>query len=94
MSTVIDQDGNVQQWTAVYWRYMVKSEHVAETFAEAYRFLAAGEDYGNLSSEAILGPDGAVLMDREAIWNAQCKDLDPDDLLVQLRTACEIGGVS
>jgi hypothetical protein len=91
---VIDESGNVQQWTAVYWRYHSRYQDEFDNFAEAFEFLKSGEDYGNLSSESILGPDGAVLMDKQALWDAQCSDVNPDDLLVKLSTPAEIGGAA
>ncbi len=59
---IIDQDGNEQTWTAVYWRYHSQCEEERESLADAYRFLASGEDYGSLSADCILGPDGEVVM--------------------------------
>lgn len=92
--TVIDESGNVQQWTAVYWRYHSKHEDEFDNFADAYEFLKSGEDYGELSSESILGPDGAVLMDKDALFEAACSGVSPEDLLVKLSTPAEIKGAS
>jgi hypothetical protein len=83
--TTIDEHGNVQQWTAVYWRHFGKYTEECDSFAEAYRFLTSGEDYESLSSEAILGPEGAVLMDAAALIDCPschrcefCSEEDPD----------------
>lgn len=81
---VIDESGAVQQWTAVYWRHFGRYEESCDTFADAYWLLKYGEDQGDLSSEAILGPDGNVLMDARALFEATCSDVDPDDLFVRL----------
>ncbi len=81
MTTTIDESGNPQQWTAVYWRYHSRYEEVCDSFREAYRYLENGEEYGELSSESILGPDGRELMDQAAIHRAQIDQLDPDALL-------------
>jgi hypothetical protein len=88
--TTIDEHGNVQQWTAVYWRHFGKYTEECDSFAEAYRFLTSGEDYESLSSEAILGPDGAVLMDAAALSHAYIDSLDPDELFVRLSTPAAI----
>lgn len=91
---VINEAGVPQQWTAVYWRHYSRYEDPCDTFAEAFEYLKWGEDYGELSSESILGPDGAVLMDERALFDAMCSNVDPEDLLVKLSRAPEIGGVA
>lgn len=91
---VIDESGNPQQWTAVYWRYHSKRTEEFDNFADAYEYLKHGEDYGELSSESILGPDGKVLMDANALFEASCSGLSPEDLLVKLSTPAEIKGAS
>lgn len=93
MTVVIDQDGNAQQWTAVYWRYGARERVACDSFGEAYRLLDSGEDFGSLSSDSILGPDGAVLMDKRALWDAQIHGVDPDELFVRLSQRA-IGGAS
>lgn len=56
--TVIDQDGAEQRWHAVYWRHYVRREHPCDSFAEAWAFLDSGENYGELSGEAVRTPEG------------------------------------
>ena len=65
--TVIDEQGNQQTWTAVYWRYHSRYEYEADSPEEALSFLKNGEDYGELSSECILGPDREVLIPKSQI---------------------------
>jgi hypothetical protein len=64
---VIDQDGNEEEWVAVYWRYHSQYTYEADSLDDALRFLHSGEDNGDLSSGEIRGPSGAVVMDRAAI---------------------------
>ncbi len=90
--TTIDENGVPQQWTAVYWQHYSKLDLVCDSFAEAYHFLDSGEDYGELASHAILGPDGNVLMDKKAIHAAQLNNLNPDDLLRELTQRAIAGG--
>lgn len=61
---VIDQDGNPQTWTAVYWHYGVKYEEEFDTPEQALAFLVKGEGKDRLSPEAVIGPDGKVLYDK------------------------------
>lgn len=49
-----------QVWVAVYWRYHSRSEEECFSLEEAVQYLAGGEEYGSLSSEAIRCPDGSV----------------------------------
>jgi hypothetical protein len=72
MSRVIDQQGNAQQWTAVYWRYHHKYTEECDSLQEAIDFLEAGEDYGSLSSESILGPNGEVVLNKGELFDAAC----------------------
>lgn len=88
---VIDEDGAQLRWTAVYWQHMSKFEELCDSFADAYRLLMDGEEYGNLSSVAILGPDGRVLMDTDALFEADVKKLDPNDLLRKIQSPEGIG---
>lgn len=53
-------------WKAVYYRYYRRCEEECESFEEAAEFLRAGEDYGSLSSDAIVDPSGAVVWDRNS----------------------------
>ncbi len=89
---VIDEDGNVQTWTAVYWRHQVKHNAECDSFADAFWLLERGEEDGELSSHSILGPDGRVLMDKAQIHKAQLDRLDPEALLVQLGQQRAIAG--
>lgn len=71
MSVVIDEEGVPQTWTAVYWRYYSKYTHEAGSLEDALRFLQHGEDYGELSSDSVLGPDGeAILASNDEVWAA------------------------
>ena len=87
---VINESGAVQQWTAVYWRYFSRYKEPCDTFADAYRFLEYGADSGDLAVEAIVGPDGDVLVDADALHDAWLADVDPDDLVVRLSALREI----
>lgn len=58
MSTVIDQDGNVQTFLAHYWRHYVQGWEERDTPEEAQAFLNYGEDDGALSSCCVVWPDG------------------------------------
>lgn len=53
-------------WTAAYWRYKVRETREFEEEHEAVNFLMGGEEYGELSSEAVLR-DGAVVYDHAAL---------------------------
>jgi hypothetical protein len=61
MAQVIDEDGRALTWTAKYWRYHSPYEEECDSVEEAILFLESGEDYGSLSSESILDPDGALV---------------------------------
>lgn len=67
---VIDQDGREQEWTAVYWRHHAREKYEAESLSEAIGFLFTGEEHEDLVAEAVLGPDGDVVMDEAAIRRA------------------------
>jgi hypothetical protein len=71
MPQVIDQDGRALTWTAHYWRYGGRHEEECDSVEEAILFLESGEDYGSLSSESILDPDGKVVYSfgPDDIWN-------------------------
>lgn len=70
MSPVIDEQGNPQTWTAVYWRYHARYEHEADSLEDALSFLSNGEDEGALSSEKVLGPNGEVVISEDEIFDA------------------------
>lgn len=75
---VIDQEGNGQQWVAVYWRYHSQYTEEFDSLDGALGFLHAGEDYGDLSSQEIRGPGGEVVMDGKAITASWMKWPDGD----------------
>jgi hypothetical protein len=89
---VIDESGTVQQWTAVYWRCYSRYEEPCDTFADAFRFLEYGSDAGSLAARAILGPDGNVLLDADALRDAWAAGVDPDDLFVRLSGTAALTG--
>lgn len=70
MTTIIDEWGNEQTWTAVYWRYGARYERQADSLDGALRFLEYGEEEGSLSSNSVLGPDGSVVVPEEEIFAA------------------------
>ncbi len=92
MPEVIDESGRQLVWTARYWRYGCVDEDEFDGLPEAYEFLVHGEDAGTLSSAAVIGPDGQVVMTAEQISSAYIRGVKPDELLVHLRQAREITG--
>lgn len=91
MGIVIDEDGNTQTWTAVYWRYHSKSEYEASSLTDALNFLQYGEDYGELSSDSVRGPDGTVVIPNDRIHDVLYKFRDMSEEQVQSLTLA-IGG--
>lgn len=71
--TTIDEDGASQVWTAVYFRHFSRYEEECESLEDAVRFLDSGEDYGELSSVEVRGPDGTVVMDEAALFEHYVK---------------------
>lgn len=70
MSQVIDENGNPQTWTAVYWRFHSREREECDSLDEALSFLANGEDNGNLSATEVLGPDGTAVVPESEIFDA------------------------
>ena len=56
-----------QVWIATYWRYGAREEDEFFSLKEAASYLDHGEEYGDLSSESILCPDGTVYTSDERV---------------------------
>lgn len=70
MTTIIDEQGNEQTWTAVYWRYHVRYEDPFGSLEDALRFLSYGEDEGTLFATEVRGPGGKPVVPEEEIFDA------------------------
>lgn len=91
MSTVIDEHGNRQAWTAVYWRHHQRYEHAADSIEAAIYFLSYGEEEGTLSAVEVRGPDGQVVIAEEEIFDA-CYGYNRWAPERKAQTLLEIGG--
>ena len=49
---------------AIYWRYHSRCADEFDTFDEAIRFLWDGEEYGDLSSEEVVGEGRTISRDQ------------------------------
>lgn len=55
-------------YKARYWQHSRQREEECPTLDEAVTFLAYGlYDYGRLSPAAVVGPDGTVVLEGEAL---------------------------
>ena len=74
--TTINEQGQVETWTAVYWSHFSQYKEAFDSLQDAWNFLEHGENAGTLSSVAILGPDGKVVMDADQLFQG----VRPQDL--------------
>jgi len=91
MPKVIDELGNEQTWTAVYFRYFVRYEDPFASLEEALGYLSCGEEEGSLSAKEVRGPDGKAVVGEDEIFDA-CYGYDRWAQDRRTQTMREIGG--
>lgn len=61
MTKIINQDGEVLSWVAVYKRYFSEYRADCSSLEEALGFLYWGQGDGQLAANAIIEPSGHVI---------------------------------
>lgn len=54
-------------WTVVYMRYQVEGRHECDSRSEAISYAMWGIEDGYLAPSAIIGPSGAIVLDKPAL---------------------------
>lgn len=74
MGKTITQDGQRDTFTAVYRQHGARCEEPCDSLNDAVGALVGGFEHNTLSVEAVLGPDGDVVLNADQVFDLIGKD--------------------